>query len=80
MAKKRHYEGESRRKSEMRSAGMIHDDRQAVANMPQSVMYKPWGNSFKGFDSNLDDTISGIDRQMDRDESTAKRHNVPKKW
>jgi hypothetical protein len=85
MAKKRHYDGEyagekMRRKEEMRDAGMLHDDKSAVANMPQSVIYKPYGGDFKGFDSNIDDTISGIKRQQDMDESVAKRHNVPKKW
>ncbi len=85
MAKKRHYDGEyagekMRRSQEMRDAGMLHDDKSAVANMPQSVMYKPWGNDFKGFDSNIDDTISGINKQQREDEGEAKRHNVPKKW
>lgn len=85
MAKKRHHDGEyagaeSRRKTEMRDAGMLHEDKSAVANMPQSVMYKPWGNDFRGFDSNLNDDISGINRQQREDEGVAKRHNDPKKW
>ena len=85
MAKKRHYDGEysgekMRRKMEMSDAGMLHDDKSAVANMPQDVKYRPWGNDFTGFDSNIDDTISGINQQQRMDEGEAKRHNVPKKW
>jgi hypothetical protein len=87
-AKKRHhhemggmYEGNAgRRHQEMKDAGMIHEDKQAVANMPQGVMYKPWPSSYVGLDSRLDDTISGVNRQMDMDDREAKRHNVPKKW
>ncbi len=48
--------------------------------MPQNVRYHDWPGAYKGFDSNLDDTISGINKQMDMDESEAKRNNVPKKW
>lgn len=85
MAKKRHHDGEysgmeSRRKTEMRDAGMLHEDKSAIANMPQSVIMRPWGNDFKGFDSSIDDTISGINKQQREDESGAKRHNVPKSW
>lgn len=84
MAKKKFhgmYEGSSeRRHQEMKDAGMIHEDKSAVANMPQGVMYKSWPKSNVGLDSRLDDTISGIDRQMNMDDSAAKRHNVPKKW
>lgn len=75
------YEGSSeRRHQEMRDAGMIHEDKQAVANMPQGVMYKPWPGAYQGFDARLDDTISGVNRQIDMDDAVAKRFNVPKKW
>jgi hypothetical protein len=86
--KKRHhashqgmYEGHNeRRHREMKDAGMLHEDKSEVANLPQSVKYHPWPGAYQGFDSNIDDTISGINRQMDADESQARRHNVPKKW
>ncbi len=68
MAKKRHH------------SGMISEDHSSVANMPQGVRYDSWAKAFKGFDSDLNDTLEGIDRQMESDTSTAKRHNVPKKW
>jgi len=75
------YEGHSeRRHREMKDAGMISEDKSAIANMPQHVEYKGWPRAHEGFDSNIDDTIAGINQQMDRDESHAKRHNVPKKW
>jgi hypothetical protein len=86
--KKRHhastagkYEGrEERRRQEMKDAGMITEDHNAIANMPQEVRYHDWPGNYRNFDADIDDTISGINRQMDMDESTAKRHNVPKKW
>lgn len=75
------YEGHAgRRHQEMEDAGMIREDKQAVANMPQEVMYKPWPRADHGLDSRLDDTISGIDRQMDMDMSDARRHMKPTKY
>ncbi len=75
------YEGHSeRRHREMRDAGMISEDKSAIANMPQMVEYKGWPGHYNGFDSHLDDTIEGINRQQREDESVAKRHNAPKKW
>ena len=87
-ARKRHhhkmdgmYEGHvNRRHQEMKDAGMINEDKNAVANMPQGVMYKPWPGRYDGFDSDLDDSISGVNRQIEMDESVAKRYNEPKKW
>ena len=60
-----HYEGmEHRRKQEMHDAGMITEDHSAVANMPQDVKYKPWPSAHSGMDHMIDDTIAGINRQM----------------
>lgn len=89
MAKKRHhhemhghYEGHAgRRHQEMKDAGMIHEDKHAVANMPQEVMYKAWGRpEFGKLDSGIDDTISGINRQMGEDESMGRRGMKPHKY
>ena len=76
MAKKRHHESERR----MKEMSMITEDRSAVANMPQSVHYKPWGGSYDELDHGQDDTIRGIDMQRNEDHSVAKRHNKPSKW
>lgn len=88
-AKKRHYasmkgayEGVAdRRRQEMEDAGMLHEDRKQVANMPQEVMYHGWPKAMYGaVDSDLDDTIMGVNRQMDKDESQARRFMNPHKY
>lgn len=88
-AKKRHhhsmsgaYEGHGqRRHQEMHDAGMIREDHNAVANMPQEVMMKPWNKpSYGMMDEKIDDTISGINRQMGHDESQGKRGMLPRKY
>lgn len=76
-----YYEGnEGRRTQEMQDAGMIREDRSAVANMPQTEMYKPWGGDKMYMNSNLDDTIRGVDRQKNEDLGMAKRHLGVHKW
>lgn len=70
MAAKRYYDegsyaGEqARRTQEMEDAGMIREDRSAVANLPQSVIYKPYPINNDYMPEDLDDTIIGIDRQI----------------
>lgn len=75
-----HYEGmHDRRRQEMQDAGMIHEDHSAIANMPQHVMIKPYSKNHDYLPEDLDDTISGIDRQIGMDNHKRKMHNVPKK-
>lgn len=74
------YAGESaRRTQEMQDAGMIHNDMSAIANMPQNVMIKPYPKTGPYLPEGLDDTITGIDRQMDGDDSKRREHFKPKK-
>lgn len=62
------YEGlESARNTERRDSMMISEDRSAVANMPQNVIYKAWPKAGQYANYNLNDTISGINAQMDED-------------
>lgn len=59
------YAGEqARRTQEMEDAGMIREDRNAVANLPQNVMYKPYPKNYDYLPEDLDDTIRGIDVQI----------------
>lgn len=75
------YEGHNeRRKQEMQDGGMIVEDHKAIANMPQEVRYHDWPGKYQGLDGDLNDTISGINQQLDKDESGMKKNNVPKKW
>jgi hypothetical protein len=70
---------ESRRKMEMEDAGMIREDRSAIANLPQNVMIKPYPKTGPYEEEMLDDTIRGIDKQMDYDDSQRQSHFYPKK-
>jgi hypothetical protein len=81
---KRHYNeayaGESaRRTQEMQDAGMIREDRSAIANMPQEVMMKQYPKPGNYMPEDLNDDISGVDRQMDMDNSKRRAHMQPKK-
>jgi hypothetical protein len=76
-----YYEGkESRRHQEMHDGGMIHEDHSAIANMPQEVMMKPYPKTGPYMPEPLDDTIRGIDMQMDKDDSQRARHFKPHKY
>lgn len=76
-----YYEGEyGRRHQEMKDAGMIREDHSAIANMPQRSMIKEWPKSDYGMPEDLDDTITGIDRQMDRDNMQRRKHSHPHKY
>ena len=75
-----HYAGaEPRRRQEMEDAGMIHEDHSAVANLPQNVMMKPYPKEGGYLPENLDDTLRGVDRQMNYDNSKKMAHLYPKK-
>src|SRR3990172_206293 len=75
-----HYEGyKGRRHEEMRDAGMISEDHNAIANMPQQVMMKPWPKGGYYEPSVLDDTIRGVNEQMDADGVQMKKGFNPHK-
>lgn len=76
------YEGmKDRRKMEMEDAGMLREDHSEIANMPQGVKYHGWPKAKYGMmDENLDDTIKGVNRQMDRDEDQGRKGMAPHKY
>jgi hypothetical protein len=84
MAAKRHYGSEfytsvdSKRRLEAMDAGMIHEDPNAIANLPQNWMVKPYPKT-QSLSAPLDDTIRGIDRQMGIDVSKARKQLRPQK-
>lgn len=80
MARGEHYAGaEPRRRQEMQDAGMIHEDHGAVANLPQNVVMNYYPKDTGYLPENLDDTLRGVDRQMNYDNSKKLDHFYPKK-
>lgn len=86
MAKKKFYnEGEydslnAARNKQRSDFHMISENRSAIANMPQEVMYKMWPKPKQYHDYGLDDTIKGIDEQMNKDNSKMESHMQPEKY
>lgn len=70
---------EARRTQEMQDAGMIREDLGAIANLPQQVMFKEYPKTGPYMPEGLNDDISGVDQQMDYDDSQRRRHFYPKK-
>ena len=75
------YEGmEGRRTQEMQDGGMIREDRSAIANFPQEVMIKAYPKTGPYMPEDLDDTIRGVDMQMDGDDSKRRKTFGPHKY
>lgn len=75
-----YYSGAAaRHMQERKDMGMIHENHQAIANLPQEVMIKPWPMSPGYLPEVLDDGISGIDRQLAFDNSEKMGGFYPKK-
>lgn len=78
MAKKKFYgsyEGMSEtRKQERKDGSMLSEDKNAVANMPQNVKYVAWPRADRGLECNMDDTINGVNEQMDMDLKGARKN------
>jgi hypothetical protein len=70
---------EPRRRQELEDAGMIHEDHSAIANLPQNVMIKMYPKTGPYNPEILEDSIKGVDAQMDYDDSQRARHFYPKK-
>lgn len=80
LSDKEFYAGmEPRRRQELEDAGMIHEDHSQIANLPQNVMMKPYPYTGPYLPEGLDDTIRGIDHQMDYDDGKRREHFYPKK-
>jgi len=58
---------------------MITEDRSAVANLPQQVIMKDWADHEAYLPDILDDTIVGINKQINYDNKKRSEHFVPKK-
>ena len=68
------YEGsDPRRKQESADFHMISEDRSAFGNMPQNVIMRPYSGEHGYSPEYLDDTIRGVDQQMNQDNSAKLR-------
>lgn len=75
------YDGfQQRRRQEMEDAGMISEDRSAIANLPQSVMIKAYPKTGPYNPEIEDDTIRGVDEQMDADDKGRAKVFAPHKY
>lgn len=64
----------------MRDGSMIREDHNAMANLPQEVIMKQYKKpDYTDFDD-IDDTITGIDRQIGADVMQARRHKSKSKY
>lgn len=80
LEKHEYYAGEeSRRHQEMEDAGMIREDHSAIANLPQNVMIKAYPKAYGYLPEDLDDTIRGIDGQIELDDRLRRKTFHPKK-
>lgn len=82
----RDYEGDyagalnKARRQETKDFNMINEDHNAVANLPQQVIYHAWPEPGYYAESNLDDTIRGINEQIDADGAGMRYHKSTKKY
>jgi len=58
---------------------MIKEDHRAIANLPQEVMIKPYPMTGPYLPEDLEDSIHGVDAQMDYDDNQRRAHFYPKK-
>lgn len=69
----------AKKRQEIEDASMIHEDQNAIANLPQYVKIAPYPMSYKYLPEGLDDTIRGVDSQIDYDDDQRSDHFYPKK-
>jgi len=80
MKSKEYYAGvDSRRRMEHEDGGMINEDHNAIANLPQGVVMRPYPPTGPMLPEHLDDSIRSVDYQMDEDDRQRARHNMPRK-
>ena len=69
-----------RRSEREEDYGMIREDHEAPANLPQHVVHRYYPRGGYGPDYDIDDTIRGVDDQMMDDDRGLDRHLSPEKY
>ena len=69
-----------RRRLEYEDSMILNEDPNAIANLPQDVKYHKWPRTSSGPQYNIDDTVHGVDVQMDKDMKGFKREFDPEKY
>lgn len=82
---KRYYRDKSMVGGEQRGydndRGMLYEDRYAVSNMPQDVKYHQYPEPYYGrVPRYLNDSLRGVDDQIDDDVREMVRHEKPEKY
>lgn len=71
---------DSRREQESEDSSMIREDHSATANLPQNVIMRSWADHEAFLPEELDDTIRGVDKQINKlDNAKRDAHLAPKK-
>lgn len=69
----------ARMRQEIEDKNMIHEDPRAIANLPQYVKIEAYPHMRSYLPEGIDDSIRGVDMQMDYDDSQRDDHFYPKK-
>jgi hypothetical protein len=69
-----------RTKQENQDFMMLHEDHNAIANLPQNVMMKPYPRVRFAMDDDLNDDIRIVDYQMNADSRLQKKGPFPEKY
>lgn len=78
---KGYYEGyDDKKRREMTDSMMIQEDHSAIANLPQDVKYHAYPKAGYYLGEVLNDSSSGIDRQLNKDGHMVKRFEQPEKY
>lgn len=80
MKDREYYAGHAgRMRQEHEDGDMLHDDRSALANMPQHIIMKEYPMSYGYLPEKLDDSIRGVDELIGKNDSKRNQHLKPKK-
>lgn len=69
----------ARKRQEIEDKNMIHEDPMAIANLPQYVKIQAYPKAGYYLQEGLDDSVRGVDMQIDYDDEQRDAHFYPKK-